>query len=235
VPIDAGPREHACGGGAPERCGECVCDRRSPRGEGCGQEVAVQRLVAARHQRRSALVETHEDRIDAGSWREVAALERVQDPHGEPRRDEQCSECRVRSARKTLRGLALQDEIRVAWRSPCLRELSHEVGCDIERRVRHDDVLRPRKTAGEDVAFAHGDVRHIVKASSQATDESRVAFDSDHARASASQRGRESTRTRAQVVDNVTRIEPGERHELHGEVGVGEGVLCSPELTSRLG
>jgi len=115
VPIDRGVREQARGGGAPERCGERNRDRRSPRREGNGHEVAVQPLVAARHQRRSAFVQADEDRIDAGSRREVAAVERVENPHGEPRRDEQRSERHLGSARKAQSGLALQDEIGVAW------------------------------------------------------------------------------------------------------------------------
>ncbi len=144
MPIDRGVREQARGGGAPERRGERTGNRRSPRREGDGHEVAVQPLVAACHQRRSAFVQADEDRIDAGSRREVAAVERVQNPHGEPRRHEQRSERHSGSPRKALRGLALQDEIGVAWGRLRVHELSHEVGCDVERGIRHDDVVGPR-------------------------------------------------------------------------------------------
>jgi len=163
-------------------------------------------------------VEADEDRVDAGRRCEVAAVERMQHPNGEPRRDELCSERRVRSTRKPLRGLALQDEIRVAWRSVCLREPSHEVGRDVERGICHDDVVRRRKATVEDVALAHDDVRRVMKASAKATHESRIAFDSDYARASASQRSRESTRTRAKVVHNITRTKPRERDELRRNI-----------------
>jgi hypothetical protein len=144
VPVDGGVREEARGGAAPERCGERTGDRRSPRRESHGHEVAVQPLVAERHQRRSAFVQADEDRVDARNRREVAAVERVQYPHGEPRRDEQRSERHLGPARKALRGLALQDEIRVAWWRLRVHELSHEVGCDVERGIRHDDVVGPR-------------------------------------------------------------------------------------------
>jgi hypothetical protein len=89
-------------------------------------------------------VKADEDRIDAGNWREVAALERVQKPHGEPRGDEQRSERHLGSARKALRGLTLQDEICIAWGRLRVHEFSHEVGCDVERGIRHDDVVGPR-------------------------------------------------------------------------------------------
>jgi hypothetical protein len=89
-------------------------------------------------------VQADEDRIDAGGRREVAAAERVQDPHREPRRDEKRSERHLGSARKALRGLTLQDEIRVAcWRLR-VHELPQKVGCDVERGIRHDDVVGPR-------------------------------------------------------------------------------------------
>jgi hypothetical protein len=235
LPIDGGVREQPRRGGTSERRGERGADRRSPCREGRGHEVAVEPLVAAFHERRSALVEADEDRIDAGSGGEVAALERVQHPDREPRRDEQRSERHVGSARKSPRGLALQDEIRVAWGRLRVRELSHEVGRDVERRVRHDDVVRTRKAAGEDVAFAHDDPRHVVEAPAKATHEGGVAFDRDHARPSASQRYGESARTRTEVVDNVARTKPREGDELRCEMRIGELVLGSPELTSRSG
>jgi hypothetical protein len=73
--------EHAWGGGTPERCGERTSDCRSPRREGHGHKVAVQPLVVSRHQWWSAFVQADEDGINAGSWREVAAAKRVQNPH----------------------------------------------------------------------------------------------------------------------------------------------------------
>jgi len=235
VPINGGVREQACGGGVPERCGERTGDRRSPRGEGDGHEVAVEPLVAPRHQRRSAFVQAHEDRIDAGSRREVAAVKRVQNPDGEPRGDEQCSERHPGSAPEALRGLTLQDEIRVAWRRLRIHELSHEVGGDVERWIRHDYIGGPWQPAGEDVAFSHDDVWHVVKTPPQATHEGRVAFDRDNARASASQRGGQNAGTRTEVVDKIARVELRERDELRGERGIGERVLRAPELTSRSG
>jgi hypothetical protein len=235
VPIDGGVREQAVGGGPPEGCVERTGDRRSPSREGDGREVAVQPLVAARDQRRSTFVQADEDRIDAGSRREVAAVECVQNPQREPRSEQQRSERHSGSAHKALRGLTLKDEIPIPWRHLRVHELSHEVGCDVERGIRHDDVVGQRQAAGEDVAFAHDDVRHVMKTPPKATHEGRVAFDRDHARASASQCGRENTRTRAEVVDDIARTELRERDELRGERGIGDRVLRSPELTSRSG
>ena len=87
VPIDGSVREQVVGGRSPESCGERTGDRRSPPREGDGHEVAVEPLVASCHQRRSAFVQADEDRIDAGSRREVAAVECVQNLQGEPRRE----------------------------------------------------------------------------------------------------------------------------------------------------
>jgi hypothetical protein len=137
-------RQQTRASGTPQRCGERTADRRSPRREGHGHKVAVQPLVVSRHQRWSAFVQADEDSIDAGSRREVDAAKRVQNPHGEPRRDEQRSERHLGSARKALCGLTLQDEIRVAWGLLRVHELSYEVGCDVERGIRHDDVVGPR-------------------------------------------------------------------------------------------
>jgi hypothetical protein len=74
-----------------------------------------------------------------------------------------------------------------------------------------------------------------VKTPPKATNEGGVAFYRDHARASASQRGRENTGTRTEVVDDIARTDLRERDELRGEGGIGDRVLRSPELTSRSG
>ena len=87
----------------------------------------------------------------------------MNDPHREPRREQECGEGLPRSPQVAVYSVALQREVRSARRYLRRCEPAHDRRGDIEGRAREHYVLGPWQGVSEDVGVSYLDVRSIPK------------------------------------------------------------------------